>query len=440
VARQAIVEWTGKEWAGKAVSTTTRAATRAGWLVAVVLLAACANQGATTPPPAQAPVAPAVSAAPRVPVATGALSDPGRPVKVALLLPLSGTNGPLGSAMLNAAQLSLFDQGNDSFELLPRDTKGTRAGTVEAANGVLAGGAKLVLGPLLGADAAAIKSQAQTAGVPVLSFSNDWTIAGGNLYVMGFGPQEQVVRVAGFARARGLSRFSVLAPRSLYGDAVVASLRSTAQRLGATVVREERYQADGSDLAATVQRLGAGGSAAPATPAYGGSAYGSASTYGSGAPDSEALLIAEGGERLVQIARLLPGAHIDPSRTKLLGTGQWDEKSLGREPILVGGWYAAPDPDRRADFEARFQSLYGEAPPRLATLAYDATALAAVLAQRGSFSGATLTDRTGFLGLDGVFRLLPTGQTERALAVLEVTPDRPRVIDPAASSLDALLN
>ena len=52
----------------------------------------------------------------------------GGPVKVAVLLPLSGANAELGKAMLEAAQMALFTTGNDRLTLVPRDTSGTPDG------------------------------------------------------------------------------------------------------------------------------------------------------------------------------------------------------------------------------------------------------------------------------------------------------------------------
>ena len=114
---------------------------------------------------------------------------------------------------------------------------------------------------------------------------------------------------------------------------------------------------------------------------------------------------------------------------------------LDQGPALVGGWYAAPDAAARRDFEQRFESVYGRRPPRLATLAYDAAALAAVLARNGGpapFDPLALTNPNGFAGVDGIFRLRPEGLVERGLSVMEITPGGNRVIDPAPSSFQAL--
>ena len=56
-------------------------------------------------------------------------------MRVGLLLPLSGPAEALGRDMLDAAQMALFDVGDNDLVLLPRDTGGTPAGARLAAAG-----------------------------------------------------------------------------------------------------------------------------------------------------------------------------------------------------------------------------------------------------------------------------------------------------------------
>ena len=82
-------------------------------------------------------------------------------------------------------------------------------------------------------------------------------------------------------------------------------------------------------------------------------------------------------------------------------------------------------------------------PPRLASLAYDATLIAARLAETDApnpYSEAMLTNPNGFLGADGLFRLTSEGVVERGLAVLELSRNGVRVIDPAPLSFQEQVN
>jgi len=128
---------------------------------------------------------------------------------------------------------------------------------------------------------------------------------------------------------------------------------------------------------------------------------------------------------------------------RMLGTGQWDMPGLGAEPALVGGWFAAPSPNARSDFEGTYKGTYGHAAPRLATLAYDALALAAVLAQAdggANFSPSAITVSSGFWGRDGIFRFQPGGLAERGLAVMKVGRRGPEIISRAQETFQANLN
>lgn len=339
--------------------------------------------------------------------------------RVALLLPLSGVNAALGGAMLDAAQMALFDVADQSLELMPHDTQGTTQGAADAAHAAIAEGSKLIIGPLIAGEVAAVKPVAAAAGVPVLAFSTSAELAGGGTYLMGFLPRQEIERVTAFAHAKGVNHFAVLAPKSAYGEVAVAALREAVAAQQASLGRIDFYDPSVSDL----------------TPV--------AKSFATAAQDAEAVLLPEGAARVKSLAPLLAYYGIDPGKVHFLGTGLWDETGIGGEPTLVGGWYAAPPPAARADFVKRFADLYRHPPPRLATLAYDATALAAVLAHGANgpdFSAAALTNPSGFAGIDGIFRLRADGLVERGLAVLEVERDGSKVIDPAPQTFQAVSN
>ncbi len=374
---------------------------------------------------------------------------------MALLLPLSGPHSRLGEAMLNAAQLALFEFADFDFELLPHDTRGTPDGAVGAASIAIGDGARIILGPLLGTSVQAVSPAARAANVPVVSFSNDRTIAGDGIYAMGFLPRAQVRRVVAYAYAQGVTRFATLAPDNAYGETVVRALDEEVAALGATVTRVQFYDAEAEDFTSAVRTLADYDNRRRALldqrrdlEARDDEVAKSAlkrleKLQTIGDLPFEALLLADGGKRLQSVAALLPFFDIDPAKVRMLGTGQWDEPGIGAEPALVGGWFAAPSPLAREEFEQKFTDTYGERPPRLVTLAYDATALAAVLARAENgpdFSHGVLTEPSGFWGRDGIFRFRNDGLTERGLAVMQVGRRGPRILSPAPQTFQAAIN
>ena len=354
------------------------------------------------------------------------------PAKVALLVPLSGANAELGQALLDAAQLALFESGGDRMILVPRDTGGNAAGAAGAARAVIGDGARLILGPLLAPEVEAVKPIAQEAHISVIAFSTVTTLAGGNTYLMGFLPRQEVLREVSYARERGLARFAALAPNSPYGHLMADALREAAAGSGGSVTKIEFFDPRAGDASPAIQRLLPGGGAEasaelpPASPP---------------AASLDALLLPEGGAKLRQIAAQVRAAGGNAKPVQLLGSGLWDTPDIGSDPALVGGWFASSPPEARQDFERRFNATYGHNPPRLASLGYDSAALAAVLArgQAGEpFSQQAILNPSGFTGVDGLFRFTPSGLVQRGLAVLEVVPQGTTVVSPAPQSFQDL--
>jgi branched-chain amino acid transport system substrate-binding protein len=345
---------------------------------------------------------------------------------VALLLPLSGANAELGKAMLEAAQLALFTIGSDRLTLVPRDTTGTADGAASAAKSVIADGAKLILGPLIADEVVAVRPIAQAANVNIIGFATKTEVAGGNVFLMGFLPRQEVAREVSFARDKGLSKFAVLAPNSPYGHLMGDALKEIASSGGASVTRAEYFDPRGADVTVSINHL------LPAT---------AAASPGAGLPPPptagapfDSLLLPVGGDQLKQLVGQLKSAGIDPTKVRLLGSGLWDDPSITTDPDLTGGWFAASPPQMRHDFASRYQGAYGHAPPRLASLGFDAAALAAVLAKSDGpdpFSAQAIQNPSGFTGVDGLFRFGADGLVQRGLAVLEVDHGGDKVVSPA---------
>ncbi len=359
------------------------------------------------------PTAPAPSAAPALPVARAPYETPSAPslapqptgkLQVAILLPLSGKHAALGQAMLNAAQMAVFDMGSSAFELMPRDTAGSPEMAATAARDAIASGAKLIIGPLFAADVAAVKPVVQTSSVNMLALSTDASLAEPGAYVMGFAPAPQVQRVIAFAAHQGAQRFAALIPPGPYGKLVEKAFEAEVRQQGGTIAALEPLD----KAAALIAKKDSF--------------------------DTLFLPLSVGEVR--KIAPALQAAGIDGTSKRLLGTGLWDEGVSGQNlPLLTGGWYAAPDPAARAHFTENYAKTYSKEPPRLVTLAYDATALAAVLAGRGgSFDRIALGNPNGFAGVDGIFRLTSAGQADRGLAILALSPDGAQVVDPAPTT------
>ncbi|MCK6451202.1 MAG: penicillin-binding protein activator [Alphaproteobacteria bacterium] len=361
---------------------------------------------------------------------------------IAVLLPLSGQTAGLGQGMLDAAMLATYEMGVDDVVLRPFDTAGSPEVALQAAQRALAEGAQLLLGPLFAAEAREIGRLIGGSGVNAVAFSNDRSVAGGGVHIMGFLPEAQVMRVIAFARSRQIERFAVLAPRNEYGEAIVGGLQAALAAYGGTLTDVQFYDPGTEDFNPAVRALARYDGRRRAQIQQLQSKNDAASKAElrrlqdqiSSEMGFDAVLVAESGARLRALAPLLPYYDIDPAKIKILGTALWDEPGLGNEPALVGAWFAAPPPAPRQEFEKLYEQTFKRRPPRLAALAYDAAALAAVLGRGRGFTADLIEQPSGYAGVDGIFRFRGDGLIERGMAVLEILPRGVKVVDPAPDS------
>jgi ABC-type branched-subunit amino acid transport system substrate-binding protein len=326
---------------------------------------------------------------------------------VGLLLPLTGSNRPLGEAMLNAAQLALFDQADPRVELVPRDTAGSPGGAMDAARAAVSDGARALAGPLTLVETQAAAAVARAAGVPMLAFTSDSAQAGPGVWVLGITPEEQVDRIAGAAVARaGARRIGLIAPDDAFGRRLAAALRARLAAAGLPAPVLGLRAAPRGDVAQAARDLAAQ----------------------AGPEGLDAVLIGETGANARAAAATLAAALPRPPR--MLGTAQWlGDGSLAQEPTLAGAWFPGPDPAARQRFEARYATTFGERPPRVAGVAYDGAALAARTVRDGA---GTPPIGAALMGADGPIRLLADGVARRGLALLAVDASgEPAVVEPA---------
>ncbi len=319
-------------------------------------------------------------------------------VKVGLILPLSasGNAGVAAQSMKNAAEMALAEFQNPNIQLLIKDDAGSPQGAAQGTQQALSEGAEIVLGPLFAGSVPATAQLTRTRGTSVIAFSTDSSVAGRGVFLLSFLPESDINRIVDYAAGTGKRSFAALVPDNAYGNVVEAAFKQAVGRKNGRVVAFEKYGADRATPARTVaQSLG----------------------------QADALLLADDGDSVVATADALTAAGANLRNIQLLGTGLWDNPRVFASPVLQGGLYAAPDPSGFRGFANRYRTKFGGEPVRTATLAYDAVALVAALARtQGAqrFAPETLTNPSGFAGIDGLFRFRSDGTNERGLAVMKV--------------------
>ena len=362
-------------------------------------LAACQTMVPRTEAPTTAPVVSQPSVQPGLPVDT-------ERHRVALLVPQTGPDAPVGTSIADAVTLALLDSRSDRVRITTYDTG---MGAAAAAQQAIAEGNKLILGPLLAEDVRAVQPIARAANVPLISFSNDSSVAGNGTYLLGFEPGQSVGRVVAHARAAGMMRFGALVPRSTYGERALASMRDAVTAAGGTLVASEAYDRSASGLSGAARRLGRAG-------------------------EMDAILVADAGQTAIRAVPILRESGAATAR--ILGTELWNtESALSGSVPMRGALFASVSDTLFGQMATRYRERYGRTPYRIASMGYDAVLLTVRLTRDWRpgtvFPQNRLFAADGFGGIDGIFRFDNRGIAMRALEVSEVRAGGFTVVDPA---------
>ncbi len=392
---------------------------------------------------------------------------------VGVLLPLSGANARLGQEMLTATRMAMNTPTAPPLDVHDTATPGGNAAT--AAQAAIKAGDGLILGPLTADETAQTAPVATAAGVPVLAFTSDMSVAQPGVWTLGIAPEQQVRRMVLAARQQGRQHFAAFLPDNRLGHALGQALQQVCEENGLQSPQIMFHDSTQEAITANLKTLSAYDSRAAAVPQPDPVAQAPAAPTPEAAPDSatidpanpdgapqapvpeaatasaappdfpappfDALLLGDTGLQLGMIINALAQAHVDNTHVQIMGPGLWSAfaTKLG---ALQGAWYAAPDPATRQAFVQQFMAAYHHMPTPLADLTYDAAALVKALDQNrpaGSANGYSvqaLTRPDGFGGVDGAFGFLDNGKTRRDLAVFQILPTGGgRIVIPPAGRL-----
>lgn len=390
---------------------TASTVSRRGALRGLTALGVLALASACAPVPA--PVEPGGSAA-------APALRPGQPIPVALLVPAGSTNPAddfLARNLENAARLAIADLSGVPVDLRVHATAGQPGQAAAAARTAVEEGAAIILGPVYAEEANAAGVAVAGTGVNLLAFSNNPTIAGGNVFILGPTFRNTADRLIRYGRGMGIDRYLIVHGNDLQGSIGRDAIRQAAAANRATVTGVEVYPLTQEGI-----RLAAPAIAAAAE------AQGAQAIFTTANPTADLPLLASD----------LPLAGLSPEAVRMIGLTRWDATpQILALPGLQGGLFAVPDQAMLRAFETRYQAAYGAPPHPLASLAYDGIAAIGALAARGNpqaLSRRALTQPQGFEGTSGIFRLLPDGTNERGLAVATVQRGQVVILDPAPRS------
>ncbi|AXI48152.1 penicillin-binding protein activator [Sulfitobacter sp. SK012] len=342
--------------------------------------------------------------------------DTNAPVPVALLIPRGGSASDelLAQNLENAARLAIRDLGGVQIDLRIYATAGNAAQAASVASQAVNEGAKIILGPVYAEAANAAGNAVASQGVNVLAFSNNPTIAGGNVFVLGPTFDNTASRLVSYAKRSGRDRIVILHAQDVAGELGRSAIQKAIAANGATQSGVVAYSNSQESVLAAVPQV-------------------KATMDSSGA--NALFLTTSSATALPLFAQLLPEAGVTSPATQYIGLTRWDIPVQTLELSGVqGGWFALPDPGATSAFRQRYTAAYGNGPLDIAGLSFDGIAAIGSLVQSGktdALTGAALTQGAGFRGASGIFRLRADGTNERGLAVASIRNQQVVVLEAA---------
>lgn len=347
----------------------------------------------------------------------------GGAVKVALLVP--GGSGQASDELLarsleNAARLAIADLGNTKITLTVYQTAGQPAQAGMMAKQAVAEGAQVILGPVFAQEANAAGLAVAGSGVNVLAFSNNPDIAGNNVFILGPTFGNTASRLVSYAVRSGKSKIMIVNDRNIAGELGRAAIQIGAAGAGGTVVASTDYEFSQNGILDAAPKIGALAKSSGAQAIF---------------------LTADTAGALPMLSQLLKEQGLGGAASQFVGLTRWDIPAATLAlPGIQGGWFAMPDPSRYGQYVSRYQTAYSEPPHPISALAYDGMAAIGALAgftPSGPITRENLTQASGFVGVNGVFRLMSDGTNQRGLAVAQVQGGQIVVIEGAPVSFAA---
>ena len=353
-------------------------------------------------------------------------------VQVALFLPFSGKNKDLGFSLFNSATISLFyNDPNGIIELVLFDSKENPKDSEKAFKEIIDKKIKIVIGPIFSNSVEAIEKLARQHKISVISLSNNQNLINkidkeGGVFISGILPEIQIEKIVNYAISQGKLNFAIIAPSNQYGKTITELLKRFVRSKQGNFITSEFYDNNSKDLDRVVERVI--------------DSFILPDNLSKAKKDKDlvindydriypqVIMIPESGKIASKIISSIKKQNKEERDFQILGTSQWDDKSIF-DSNLINAWFPAPENEKFSDLENFYYSKYEKFPPRLASIVYDMIGLIAEITNRKQGQTPNLSDfinfkngdKNGYQGVDGLFRFLPNGLTQRNLAVLKIT-------------------
>lgn len=358
-------------------------------------------------------------------------SEPSRSVarvgmnaKIGVFLPLTGKYSRIGKDVQNALEMAMFDNEAGNLNLQFFDTESSPERAAALATEAINQGINIVVGPVTSAETKAAAAVLKPYGIPVLSLSNDITIADAHTLIFGLVPEMSLQESLDYAQNNGIYLGYAVLTENALADTLSRALQVHAQNNRYSMPQIARF----TDVSAALNQL-----LTDVNTSY-------LSTPGPGRLGG--LIVPESGYTTQTIFKRLSRMDTQGVVYRVIGSSLW----MDQPPLMTeaeGAFFAALSPALTDAFNERYRQLYNKTPHQAAMVAYDAMQLLIYYAQNGSVTDLTaqgMLSADEFIGTMGTYKFCPSGAVVRGLTILGISGSRVVELQPAPESVRKFAN
>ncbi len=363
-------------------------------------------------------------------------------IKVGVMLPLSGEHEEIGSLILNAIEMAIFQTQESKLELYIKDTEAKSDRAAKVFSELIDEGVKVVIGPLFSKSLAAIQSKVTRNNINVFALTNNINLRNKGVWIFGVDPQAQTEKVLLHALEKGSKNIAALLPQNAYGLLLFDTITSFTQANLMKTKKIEFYNFSIESQRKTAQKVSEG--------------FEEYKLYLDKIKEQEnkeeesneilfmekpfdSVFIAAAGQNLTVLSSQLQYNNVDPKIVQYLGISSWEDSSILSEPALEGGVFVTTSEMYQKKIKLIYKNSFNKEIPKIAMIAYDIVALLGSLNNSGgNFDIYDLVNDEGYIGLRGLFRLKKNGVVERAFQLKKIKNKKFTILKKANSQFSGL--
>ena len=340
-------------------------------------------------------------------------SHAANPIKIGLVIPLSGESKELGQSVLKSVRLAVNDIDDDKIVIVPRDNQNDPNKTLEVSRELYNDGVKIIIGPIFKKNTT--KLNQLNDDIIFVSFTNKVVASKKNIISAGVNSISQFNAIKKFKINNGIERSYLFAPNNSIIEEINIGIKESKINLkdkyfydpDPTLITKQieditRYRIRKQNLIDEKKRVEDSNDANKEKKL---AQLEKLDTIGGINFDS--VIIADFEESLKSVATSLIYTDIPPSRVTYITLNQWFDKSLINEKMIQPIYFPSVNYENYLSYLQKYENNYQGNSNQIAFLSYDLTGLIYYLLFKNNFvvDNKIFYKKNSFKGKIGIFEI-----------------------------------